>query len=245
MVANSLLRTNARNQLDGNIFKSKWLAMLAVCAVLPVVEAAAASMFVFGAVVILIVTGPFMYGMARTTVECVEGDKWEFSHTFVAFSENFGHSAMLGFLQFLFTFLWSLLLIVPGIVKSYSYAMAFYIQQERTNKGKEPIECITESRQMMDGHKWQLFCLDLSFLGWYIVGALCLGIGIFFVAPYHQMARANFYEALKAELTPAAPVMPVAPIAPVMPMVEGDTEQPVKQPVDGEENRQDDEGKEV
>ena len=55
---------------------------------------------------------------------------------------------------------------------------------------------------MMDGHKWQLFCLDFSFLGWYIVGALCFGIGVFFVAPYHQMARANFYEALKAEQQP-------------------------------------------
>lgn len=202
MVANSLLRENARNQLDGNIFKSKWLMMLAVCAMLPLAEAAAASLFIFGAVVLLVVTGPLLYGSARATVECVEGEKWDVSHAFVGFSENFGHSAMLGFLQFLFTFLWSLLLIVPGIVKSYSYAMAFYIQQERNNKGVEPVDCITQSRRMMDGHKWQLFCLDFSFLGWYIVGALCLGVGVFFVVPYHQMARANFYEALKAELTP-------------------------------------------
>ena len=49
----------------------------------------------------------------------------------------------------------------------------------------------------MDGHKWQLFCLDLSFIGWYLLGALCFGIGTLFVEPYHQVARANFY----AELT--------------------------------------------
>lgn len=201
MVQNALLRENARKQLGENIFKSQWLMMLAVCAMLPLAEAAATSLFIFGIVAVIIISGPLNYGIARTTVECVEGEKWDVSHAFVGFSENFGHSAMLGFLQVLLTFLWSLLLIVPGLVKSYSYAMCFYIQQEKNNKGIEPIDCITQSRQMMDGHKWQLFCLDLSFLGWYIVGALCLGIGIFFVAPYHQTARANFYEALKAELT--------------------------------------------
>ncbi len=200
MVQNALLRENARKQLGENIFKSKWLMMLAVCAMLPLAEAAATSLFVFGVIAVIIVAGPLHYGVARATVECVEGEKWDVSHAFVGFSENFGHSAMLGFLRGLFTFLWSLLFIVPGIVKIYSYATCFYIQQEQNNKGIEPIDCITKSRQMMDGHKWQLFCLDFSFLGWYIVGALCLGIGVFFVAPYHQTARANFYEALKADL---------------------------------------------
>lgn len=200
MVENRLLRENARKQLDGNIFKTKWLMMLAVCAIPALLSSASGSIYIFGAVIAIVIAGPLSYGVARTTVECVEGEKWDVSHTFKGFSENFGHSAILGFLSGLLTLLWSLLFIVPGIVKSYAYAMAFYIQQERGNKGKEPIDCITESRKMMDGHKWQLFCLDLSFLGWYIVGALCLGIGVFFVMPYHEMARANFYEALKAEM---------------------------------------------
>ena len=209
MVQNALLRANARKQLDENIFKSKWLMMTLVCALLPLAEAAAVSLFVFGVIAVIIISGPLLYGVARVTVECVENEKWDVSHAFVAFQENFGHSAMLGFLQMLLTFLWSLLFIIPGIVKSYSYAMCFYIQQERNNKGVEPIDCITQSRQMMDGHKWQLFCLDLSFLGWYIVGSLCLGVGVFFVAPYHQTARANFYEALKAEIQSAQEQPPV------------------------------------
>lgn len=202
MVQNSLLRANAYKQLGGSIFQSKWLMMTLVCALLPLAEAAAVSLYTFGIIAVIIISGPLKYGIAYTTVKCVENEKWDVSHAFVAFQENFGHSAMLGFLQGLLTFLWSLLLIVPGIVKSYSYAMCFYIQQERNNKGVEPIECITQSKRMMDGHKWQLFCLDFSFLGWYIVGTLCLGIGVFFVTPYHQMARANFYEALKAEQQP-------------------------------------------
>lgn len=202
MVKNRILRENARAQLDGNIFKRKWLMMVAVCAVLPVVETFTASFYFLGAIAVIVLTGPISYGVARTTVRLVEGEKWDFSTTFCAFSENFGSSVLLGFLQGLFTFFWTLLLIVPGLIKSYSYAMAFYIQQESV-KGKEPVDCITESRQMMDGHKWQLFCLDMSFIGWYILGALCLGIGVLFVTPYHQTARANFYEALKAEYVSA------------------------------------------
>ena len=75
---------------------------------------------------------------------------------------------------------------------TYSYSMAFYIQQDSENKDWN--YCITESRRVMNGHKWDLFVLDLSFLGWYIVGMLCLGIGVLWVTPYHQMARAHFYE---------------------------------------------------
>ena len=100
-------------------------------------------------------------------------------------------------MQSIFIALWSLLLVVPGIVKAYSYSMSYYIQQE--DKSKDWKACLDESRQMMDGYKGRLFCLDLSFIGWYIVGALCFGVGTLFVAPYHRMARANFFMALSAE----------------------------------------------
>lgn len=199
MVANATLRYNARAQLGGNIFRNKWLMMLAVCAILPLISSALSSYWEIGAILTVVISGPFTYGVARTTVECVEGEKWDISHAFQGFKEDFGGSLLLGFLQELFIALWTLLLIVPGIVKSYSYAMAFYIKQEKGNKDMEAVDCITESRAMMDGYKWQLFCLDFSFLGWYILGTLCLGVGVFFVIPYHETARANFYEALKAE----------------------------------------------
>lgn len=197
MVSNSVLRQNARRQLGGNIFNSKWMTMLAVCAVLSIVSAAAVAMTVIGAIVLFLITGPITYGIARTTIECVEGDRWEFSHVFKGFSECLGKSIILGVLQGLFTFLWSLLFVIPGLVKTYSYAMTYYIQQD--NPHKEPMQIITQSRRIMDGYKWKLFCLDFSFFGWYLLGALCFGVGVFFVTPYHQTARANFYEALKAE----------------------------------------------
>ena len=72
--------------------------------------------------------------------------------------------------------------------------MAPYIMQDSIDKDWE--ECINESKQLMDGHKWQAFCLDMSFIGWYLLGALAFGVGTFFVVSYHQTARANFSLAL-------------------------------------------------
>ena len=92
-----------------------------------------------------------------------------------------------------------MLFIIPGIIKSYSYALTYYLQQEPENIHREPVDLITQSREWMDGYKWKLFCLDLSFIGWYLLGILCLGVGVLFVTPYHQMARANFYLNLRAE----------------------------------------------
>ena len=204
MVSNFTLRQNARAQLGDNIFKTKWMMMLVVCGILPFIEGMLTAT-ILGVIAVIVLRGPLLYGMARTQIECVENQKWDILHVFCGFSEDFGQSVLLGFLRELFITLWSLLLVVPGIVKSYSYAMAFYIRQEKGGAKMEAVDCITQSRKMMDGHKWQLFCLDLSFIGWYVVGALCFGFGVLFVMPYHEVARANFYEALKAKC--ATPVV--------------------------------------
>ena len=87
--------------------------------------------------------------------------------------------------------------------------MAFYVRQDPAYAHLEASDCITESRRMMDGYKWQLFCLDLRFVGWYLLGALCFGVGILFVFPYHMVARANFYDALKAAHMRAFPAAPI------------------------------------
>ena len=73
--------------------------------------------------------------------------------------------------------------------------MAPFIQQDSEDKGWK--SCMDRSTELMRGRKADLFMLDLGFIGWYILGALCLGIGIFFVVPYHLTARANFYESIK------------------------------------------------
>ena len=79
--------------------------------------------------------------------------------------------------------------------------MAPYILQD--DPTKEWKQCLDESQAMMKGNKWQLFCLDFSFIGWMLLGALCCGVGVLFVYPYQLAARANFYMALKAMNEPA------------------------------------------
>lgn len=95
-------------------------------------------------------------------------------------------------LMSIFIFLWSLLLIVPGIIATYRYSMAMYIFFDDPDKGA--LQCIRESKEMTRGYKGQLFVLDLSFLGWYL---LCIipFVGIY-VQPYTEVTKANYYRAL-------------------------------------------------
>lgn len=99
------------------------------------------------------------------------------------------------FLKHLYIFLWSLLLIIPGIIKAYSYRMVPYILTDNPNMDAN--EAITLSRKMMNGEKWNTFVLDLSFIGWYLLGVLACGIGTLFVAPYHESTNAQLYLVLR------------------------------------------------
>lgn len=108
--------------------------------------------------------------------------------------DYFGNAFCLRFLQGLFTFLWTLLLIIPGIIKGYAYAMAPFIMAE--NPEMRPREALRASCEMMDGHKAELFFLELSFIGWGILSVLTLGIGSLWLNPYIQAAHAAFYRNL-------------------------------------------------
>ncbi|MBF0699986.1 DUF975 family protein [Streptococcus danieliae] len=105
-----------------------------------------------------------------------------------------------GLLQYLFLILWSLLFIIPGFIKIYSYSMANYIIEDLVAQGREiePTEAITKSRMLMDGHKLELFFLDLSFLGWALLVPFTFGIGSFWLIPYQLTTRAAFYRQLAA-----------------------------------------------
>ena len=105
--------------------------------------------------------------------------------------EHFGRGFAQKFLRGLYTALWALLFLIPGIVKSYSYAMTPFILAE--NPDMTANEAITASRQLMDGHKGELFWLDLSFIGWSFLCVFTLGIGTLFLNPYMNAAHAAFY----------------------------------------------------
>lgn len=113
-----------------------------------------------------------------------------------AFDNNYKNITKTMFFRDLYTVLWTLLLIIPGIVKSYEYQMIPYLLAENPQMTKE--QAFAESKRMMTGQKWRAFVLDLSFIGWNILSALTLGIlGIFYVQPYMDATHAALYEALR------------------------------------------------
>lgn len=108
----------------------------------------------------------------------------------------------LAILRGIFVFLWSLLLIVPGIVKAYAYSQSYYVYKDMlaaTPEGQPKPrfrDAITRSRQLMVGHKWQLFVLQLSFIGWAILSGITMGIGQLWLVPYTYGTFANYYDNL-------------------------------------------------
>lgn len=152
---------------------------------------------------ISIITGMFNTGVQVGYLHLVDNQKENnvFKNIFLAFRGGRTYNYFVNvLLTSIFTGLWSLLFIIPGIVKSYSYAMTFYILEDMHKAGKEVgvTEAITKSRQMMKGHKFQLFVLDLSFIGWGILATLALGIGWLWLVPYIQTTKAEFYRKLAA-----------------------------------------------
>ena len=145
----------------------------------------------------LLLGGVLAIGMCVITLQISRVGKSGIESIFDGFRKGLGNNIVAGILVQIFTFLWALLFIIPGIVKSYSYAMTYYILAD--NPDMAPTDAITESRKMMDGNKWRLFCLDLSFIGWYLLSILTLGILALWISPYNMMARAEFYESLKPQ----------------------------------------------
>lgn len=129
-----------------------------------------------------------------------DDDKLEkpYVSAFSVFTENrFGPECINFVMTSIFTFLWTLLLIIPGIIKSYSYAMTPYIVKDMVASGKQigATDGINASRELMNGHKMDLFVFDLSFIGWFLLGGISV-IGMLWVVPYYQTAKANFYREL-------------------------------------------------
>lgn len=122
-----------------------------------------------------------------------------FKAMFSAFTNGrFETSFLTSLLYGIFLTLWACLLVIPGIVKAYAYAMTPYILKDTYDAGNKPTatEAITKSRELMKGHKAELFVLDLSFIGWWLLGIITLGIGFIWITPYYRQTKANFYREL-------------------------------------------------
>lgn len=116
-------------------------------------------------------------------------------YNFTFESGNFKGIVSTMFIKNVYVFLWSLLFVIPGIIKSYAYRMVPYILADNPNIGTD--NAITLSRQMMDGNKAELFVMELSFIGWYLLGTLAMGVGVLFVNPYYNATEAQLYLVLR------------------------------------------------
>ena len=190
------LKGRAKAQLGGSIFSPNWLYAILVIVIFMALTSAISAIPVVGALIVIIFSGALEMGFAYIFLkQARDGKKMEIGSLFKGFSDDIGGNIVLGLLVALFTFLWSLLFIVPGIIKAYAYSMAFYVKSDHPDYGWK--ECIDESQRIMNGHKMDLFVLHLSFIGWSIVGSLCFGIGTLWVQAYISATTAHFYESIK------------------------------------------------
>ena len=148
-----------------------------------------------GQVASLILSGPLQLGFVIVIMKVLKDEIVDVSNVFDGF-KDFMSSFLLYLLNTIFVTLWSLLFVIPGIIASYSYSMSYYILKD--NPGMDANEARKASIEMMKGHKWQLFCLEFSFIGWIILSILTFGILTLWVGPYMETAKAAFYEELKA-----------------------------------------------
>lgn len=147
-------------------------------------------------IVSFILGGTVELGYAKFLLKQYDRKQLQFSDLFSQF-ERFGTGFAQKFLRTLYTCLWALLLVIPGIVKGLSYAMTPFILEEHPEMTAS--EAIKASMKLMDGHKMDLFILGLTFIGWEILACLTMGIGFLFLNPYMNAAYAAFYRNISGQ----------------------------------------------
>lgn len=140
---------------------------------------------------------PLGYGFEVSFLRFCKGNTLSIREMFDASFGDYAKAFARAFVTGFFIFLWALLLIIPGIIKSLAYSMTFYISDEHPEW--TTLQCIDESERMMQGHKWELFLLKLSFIGWILLAILSLGIGFLWLIPYMRTTMVKFYGQLKLE----------------------------------------------
>ena len=200
MVERAVLKRNAKDQLRG-----KWgLAIAAfvvsglICCIISCIGSIAESeaIVLIGYIVALIISGPICYGLCTFILNIVSGKDASISDIFAGFN---GKVIIKSFIIMILTSIaitiGYIILIIPGIILSIMFSQSFFILVD--NNDLSAIDCMKLSCEMMKGNKMYFFVMILSFLGWYILGAVTCGIGFLWIAPYYNITLGNFYEELK------------------------------------------------
>ncbi|QHQ62568.1 DUF975 family protein [Anaerocolumna sedimenticola] len=187
MIHRSEMKKAAKAQIKGNI------GILFVCQlVISLISTLAAPVFLAG----ILIAPSFALSTIMIYIALTQNIRPAVSDIWKGF-KVFGKALWLTIITGFFTFAWSLLFIIPGIVKGYAYLMAPYILAD--NPGMTAREALRESKRMTNGHKFELFVLNLSFIGWLLLIPLTLGLIVIWLAPYTHATLANYYIALKED----------------------------------------------
>lgn len=188
------LKAMAKEQIRGNIGILFVITLIIaavsalaglVCGLIPVVGPFVSA---------IVITPAFAISVLRIYLNMAKGQKPVAGDSFAGFND-FWSAFKVTLLVGIFTFLWSLLFYIPGIIKGLSYSQAMTIVAE--NPGMSAREAINRSKAMMHGHKMDLFVLGLSFIGWVLLGAITLGIAYIWIVPYMSATMINFYNDIK------------------------------------------------
>ncbi len=186
---NSVLMKQARESLKG-----KWAIAIGGFVVYTILTSAVGQIPKAGPLLAILIAGPMTLGLRTFTLSISRNLTPKLDQLFSGFKE-FENSFVAYLLVTVFTLLWSLLLIIPGIIAALSYSMTFFIiADDKSVRGRE---AINRSKVMMDGNKMKLLTLNLRFIGWALLCILTLGIGFLWLIPYMQVSLAKFYDDIK------------------------------------------------
>jgi len=183
------LKSTAKEQIKGNIGKIFIMILIIVaisfaCTFIPFI----------GGIASFIITPAFTLSLTMIFLKLSKSEEIAVGNLFDGFNKT-GRALWMNILISIYTFLWSLLFIIPGIVKSFAYSMSYYVLAD--NPELTANEAISKSKNLMNGHKGDLFVLYFSFFWWYLLVGLTFGIAAIYVSPYMNATVANFYNSIK------------------------------------------------
>lgn len=205
MISNKEIRTIARQELKG-FWTMPVLATLVYFVIAMVLQTPSyfakipsliIPMSTFTWVIAILVSFPLAYGFTLAFLHFLREDKEDTVEAMFCGFKTYGRAIGVYLLEMVLIFLWFLLLIIPGIIKSLAYSLTFFISKDHPELSA--YECIQRSNDMMKGHKMQLFLLYLGFFGLAILSVFTLFIGMLWLIPFFQVCLAEFYENLKEE----------------------------------------------
>ncbi len=192
------MKNHARKQIEGKIFMLLAISII-IYAFVSVISMVAGP---FAPLILLVVEGPIDYAMAVIYLGITNHSRMpKIEDSITGFQNNNFTRTFVGYLRYVvFTLLWSLLFVIPGIIKSLAYSQMFFLMAE--DDELDPAEAQRQSMALMEGHKGEYFVLLLSFIPWYLLGAITLGLGFIWIMPYINTTLAEFHVRLVKDNEP-------------------------------------------